>query len=51
VRLDRAAVRAVVAMGPSAHHLDEDTLAARTAALPDVVEATVSVTIGTYRPT
>lgn len=49
VRLDHAAVRAVVAMGPSAHHLDVDTLVTRLDDLPDVVEATVSVSIGTYR--
>lgn len=47
--LDRAAVRALVEMGPSAHHLDEHVLTARLEALPDPVEVTVSVTLGRYR--
>lgn len=37
-------------MGPSAHHVDRDALAAAVAALPDAVDVTVSVTVTTYRP-
>ncbi len=36
-----------VLMGPSAHHVDADVLAARVAALPDPVAVTVSVTVTT----
>lgn len=45
MRLDRAGVRAVVAMGPSARHLDPATLDARVAALPEPVEVTGAVVV------
>jgi 23S rRNA (guanine745-N1)-methyltransferase len=48
--LDHAEVGAVVAMGPSADHLDPDDLAARVATLPDHVEVTSSVRLRTFRP-
>jgi 23S rRNA (guanine745-N1)-methyltransferase len=41
-----------VLMGPSAHHVDADVLAARVAQLPDPVNVTVSVTVTTaFAPT
>jgi 23S rRNA (guanine745-N1)-methyltransferase len=48
MRLARADVRNVVAMGPSAHHaeLSEDS---RLAAIPEVVDVTASVLVSTYR--
>ncbi|RBO92645.1 putative RNA methyltransferase [Nocardia puris] len=49
MKLGRAAVAAVVGMGPSAHH-GTDERAARLAALPDRVEVTASVVVTTYRP-
>lgn len=49
LRLDHDAVRALVAMGPSARHLDPDTLRARIAVLPDPVEVTASVVVSTHR--
>jgi 23S rRNA (guanine745-N1)-methyltransferase len=45
LRLDGAAVRDLVAMGPSAFHLDPEALADRVAALPEPVEVTASVVI------
>jgi 23S rRNA (guanine745-N1)-methyltransferase len=48
--LDHAEVRAVVAMGPSADHLDADDLADRVATLPSRVEVTSSVRLRTFRP-
>lgn len=45
VRLDRAGVRAVVAMGPSARHLAPATLDARLAALAEPVEVTGAVVV------
>jgi 23S rRNA (guanine745-N1)-methyltransferase len=45
LRLDRPAVRDLVAMGPSAFHLDAEALEPRLAALPDPVAVTASVTI------
>lgn len=49
LRLDHGAVAALVAMGPSAHHLDPETLRARIAALPEPVEVTASVVVSTHR--
>ncbi|MTV25946.1 methyltransferase domain-containing protein [Nitriliruptoraceae bacterium ZYF776] len=51
VTVPRAVARDVVAMGPSAHHLDADALDAAVAALPDEVAVTVAVEIRTLRPT
>ncbi len=48
VMLDRAATRAMVAMGPSAHHLDVHDLDAAIARLPEPVEVTISVTVSSY---
>lgn len=42
-------VAAVVAMGPSAHHVDHDRLHARIAALPLPVRTAVEVRVGRYR--
>jgi 23S rRNA (guanine745-N1)-methyltransferase len=36
-------------MGPSAHHVDRDALAAAVAALPEPLDVTVSVTVAIYR--
>ncbi|HEX2070950.1 MAG TPA: methyltransferase domain-containing protein [Thermoleophilaceae bacterium] len=47
--LDHDALRALVAMGPSARHLSEDEVARRVAALPDPRTVTLSVTVATYR--
>jgi 23S rRNA (guanine745-N1)-methyltransferase len=46
--LDHAAVTALVAMGPSARHLDEDEIARRVEALSDPLTVTLSVTVATY---
>jgi 23S rRNA (guanine745-N1)-methyltransferase len=48
--LSRAAAGDLVAMGPSAHHLERRGIAARLAALPDPVSATASVAISVYWP-
>jgi 23S rRNA (guanine745-N1)-methyltransferase len=40
---------ALVAMGPSARHLDERQVDERVAALPDPLPVTLSVTVATYR--
>jgi 23S rRNA (guanine745-N1)-methyltransferase len=45
----RAEAAGFVAMGPSAHHLDEHVLEARLAALPDDLEVTMAVTVSSYR--
>ena len=37
-------------MGPSAHHVPAEELAARLAALGEVVEVTLSVVASTYAP-
>ncbi|MEU5692072.1 putative RNA methyltransferase [Actinosynnema sp. NPDC020468] len=50
VRLDRDAVRQVVAMGPNAWHHDSRGLDNLVSGLPDVVVVTVSVSVATYRP-
>ena len=42
-RFDRDALRALVLMGPSAHHVDVAALEERLAGLPDVVGVTVAV--------
>lgn len=47
--LDHADVAALVAMGPSARHLNEQQVAERVAALPDPLAVTLSVTVATYR--
>ncbi len=47
--LDHADVGALVAMGPSARHLDGKQVAERVAALPDPLAVTLSVTVATYR--
>ena len=44
-RFDRAALRALVLMGPSAHHVDAPALEDRLAGLPDVVDVTVAVRV------
>lgn len=51
VPLSRALLRQVVAMGPSAHHLDGHELEERTASLPEPLDATVSVEVRTFRQT
>jgi 23S rRNA (guanine745-N1)-methyltransferase len=51
LELDRAAVRNVVAMGPSAVHVDAAELRRRVAALPEPVGVTASVRVLSYRPT
>lgn len=45
MRLDRAAVRALAAMGPAARHLSASELDARVDALPDSTAVTASVTL------
>jgi len=47
--LGHADLAALVAMGPSARHLDEQQVAERVAALPDPLSVTLSVTVATYR--
>lgn len=49
LRLSTADAQRLVLMGPSAWHTDATAMAARLAALDEPVEATVSVTLGTYR--
>jgi 23S rRNA (guanine745-N1)-methyltransferase len=48
MRLDHAAVRALVGMGPHARHRSADELAAAVAGLPEPVDVTVAVRLGTY---
>jgi 23S rRNA (guanine745-N1)-methyltransferase len=48
LRLDHAAVRALVGMGPHARHRSADELAAAVAGLPEPVDVTVAVRLGTY---
>ena len=50
LRLDRAAVATLVGMGPHARHLVRDDVRKSLAALPEPLDVTVSVQIGTYRP-
>jgi 23S rRNA (guanine745-N1)-methyltransferase len=47
--LDHADVAALVAMGPSARHLNEQQVAERVAALPEPLAVTLAVTVATYR--
>jgi 23S rRNA (guanine745-N1)-methyltransferase len=49
--LTAADVHALVAMGPSAWHVDPDHLDRRVRALSEPVEVTAAVTLGEYRPT
>jgi 23S rRNA (guanine745-N1)-methyltransferase len=49
LRLSRADLTDLVAMGPSARHIAPDALADRVAALPDPVTVTVDVEVRTYR--
>jgi 23S rRNA (guanine745-N1)-methyltransferase len=49
MRLTHADVRALVAMGPTAHHLAADDLDRRVARLPEPVEVTASVRVETFR--
>jgi 23S rRNA (guanine745-N1)-methyltransferase len=50
VALTRADLGDLVAMGPSAHHVDPDQLADRVSGLPDPLPVTVSVRVAAYRP-
>jgi 23S rRNA (guanine745-N1)-methyltransferase len=50
LRLTRADAAALVGMGPSAHHLDPDTIATGLAGLPEPVIATLSVRLSVWRP-
>ncbi|HSJ43557.1 MAG TPA: methyltransferase domain-containing protein [Euzebyales bacterium] len=47
--LDHDAVAALVAMGPSAHHVDADRLRGRIAALPQPVRTAAEVRVARYR--
>lgn len=47
--LDHPALRDLVLMGPTAHHRQEDDLAARIAALPDPAPVTLSVGLSIFR--
>lgn len=49
MRLGRAEVRSLVAMGPSAYHVEPDELDERVAALPDPMPVTLSVVVARYR--
>jgi len=49
--LSHTDLAALVAMGPSARHLDERQVAERVAALPDPLPVTLSVTVASYRRT
>jgi 23S rRNA (guanine745-N1)-methyltransferase len=49
LRLRHSDVQALVAMGPSARHLDAPALSERIAALPDPVSVTASVDVRCYR--
>jgi 23S rRNA (guanine745-N1)-methyltransferase len=49
LRLDRPAVTTLVGMGPHARHLARDAVRTALSALPEPLEVTVSVQIGTYR--
>lgn len=48
--LDRGALRAMAAMGPSAHHRAPGDLAARVALLPDRVPVTIAAHLTRFRP-
>jgi 23S rRNA (guanine745-N1)-methyltransferase len=49
LRLDHAAVRALVGMGPHARHRSREELAEAVAGLPEPVSVGVAVRLGTYR--
>lgn len=49
-RLSQADALALVAMGPSARHGDENARRTAVASLPDPLDTTVSVTVARYRP-
>jgi 23S rRNA (guanine745-N1)-methyltransferase len=49
VELDHGTVSELVGMGPSAYHVKADALSASVAALPDLVDVTVSVAVSTFR--
>jgi 23S rRNA (guanine745-N1)-methyltransferase len=49
LRLGAAAVTTLVGMGPHARHLTRDNVRASLAGLPESLDVTVSVRIGTYR--
>lgn len=49
LRLDRAAARDLVLMGPSAFHADPAQLDERLAVLPEPIAATLAVTVAAYR--
>jgi 23S rRNA (guanine745-N1)-methyltransferase len=49
LRLGHAALTDLVAMGPSARHIEADTLADRVAAQPDPVTVTVDVEVRSYQ--
>ena len=51
LRLDRTAVATLVGMGPHARHLERDAVRASLAVLPETLDVTVSVQLGTYRRT
>ncbi|MCU1677510.1 MAG: rRNA methyltransferase [Frankiales bacterium] len=46
--LPRAAARALVGMGPSAHHVDDATVAGHLAALPEPIAVTFGVHVSSY---
>ena len=48
--LDRAAVEALVLMGPSGHHIDGAQLQARVLRLPETVQVTAAVDVAGYSP-
>jgi 23S rRNA (guanine745-N1)-methyltransferase len=48
LRLDRAAAAALARMGPSAHHLPAEAIAARAAALPEPCAVSASVLVETF---
>jgi SAM-dependent methyltransferase len=50
MRLDHAAVERLVAMTPSARHIEAKELAARLAVLAEPVEVTLSVTLSSWQP-
>ena len=50
LRLSHPEVTALVAMGPSAWHVDAGTVAARLSRLPDPVPVTLAVALSSYRP-
>ncbi|MGE5287257.1 MAG: putative RNA methyltransferase [Micromonosporaceae bacterium] len=50
LNLPRAHIKALVRMGPSAHHLRDDEIERRTAALAEPVCVTASFAVSVYRP-